>query len=299
MRAVLLAAALLAAAAGAPAASASGHFCDRERSIAAAQQSRLLQFAGFVRRELESAGDDAALVSRSGIDLSRFHLRYSHAGVSLKASGNTRWSVRQLYFACDESRPRLYDQGLAGFVLGTDDPEVGFVSIVWLPAEQSSALAREVLDNARVLRLLAQRYSANAYPFSVRYQNCNQWLLEAMAAAWGRLPDDAQLREHAQAWLAAQGYEPAVIDVGSHALMFAGQFVPFVHLDDHPLDDRYALRLRTSVPASIEAFVRARWPQARRVELCHDARRVVVRRGWEPLAEGCRPAPGDEVFALQ
>ncbi len=75
--------------------------------------------------------------------------------------------------------------------------------------------------------------------------------------------------------------------------------MPFVHLDDHPLDDRYALRLRTSVPASIEAFVRARWPQARRVELCHDAQRVVVRRGWEPLAEGCRPAPGDEVFALQ
>lgn len=294
----MLVVAQLLVAAGARAASASGHFCDRAQPPTAQQQSRLLQFAAIARRELERAGDEVALVSRSGIDLSRFHLRYSHAGVSLKASGNAPWSVRQLYFACDEGRPRLYDQGLAGFVLGTDDPETGYLSIVWLPDEQAVALARTVLDNARALRLLAGQYSANAYPFSVRYQNCNQWLLEAMAAAWGDLPDGGHLRERAQAWLATQRYEPAVIDVGSHALMFAGQFVPYVHLDDHPLDDRYALRLRTSVPASIEAFVRARWPQARRVELCHDAQRVIVRRGWEPLAGGCRPAPGDEVFAL-
>lgn len=298
-RAACLAAVLLLAAACAQAASTAGRFCDQMQPPTAQQQSRLLQFAAVARRELEAAGGDVALISRSGIDLSRFHLRYSHAGVSLKASRNAPWSVRQLYFACDEGRPRLYDQGLAGFVLGTDDPAVGYLSIVWLPRDEAAALARAAFDNARALGLLASGYSANAYPFSLRYQNCNQWVLETMAAAWGDLPHDERLRERAQAWLAAQGYEPAVIDVGSHAVMFAGQFVPWVHLDDHPLADRYALRLRVSVPASIEAFVRARWPQARRVELCHDAQRVVVRRGWVPLADGCQPEPGDEVVALQ
>jgi len=299
LRAAWLAAALLALAAAAQAASTSGHFCDRAQPPTAAQQSRLLQFAAVARRQLESAGDEVALISRSGIDLSRFRLRYSHTGISLRASGNARWSVRQLYFACDEGRPRLYDQGLAGFVLGTDDPEIGYLSIVWLPSQEGAALARAGLDNVRALRLLAGQYSANAFPFSVRYQNCNQWVLEMMAAAWGDLPDDEHLRARAQAWLALQGYQPTVIDVGSQAVMFAGQFVPYVHLDDHPLEDRFALRLRTSVPASIEAFVRARWPQARRVELCHDAQRVVVRRGWQPLAGGCRPGPDDEVIALQ
>ena len=282
----------------AQAAATSARFCDRAEPPTARQQSVLLQFAAVARRELDASGDEVALVSRSGIDLSRFGLRYSHAGISLRASGNAPWSVRQLYFACDEGRPRLYDQGLAGFVLGTDEPAVGYLSIVWLPREQAAALERAVLDNARALRLLAADYSANAYPFSVRYQNCNQWVLEMMAAAWGHLPDDQRLREHAQAWLSAQRYEPAAIDVGSHAVMFAGHFVPWIHLDDHPESDRFALRVRTSVPASIEAFVHARTPEARRVELCHDGQRVVVRRGWEHLAAGCRPGPGDQVIAL-
>lgn len=297
-RAWLLAAWLLVGAAHAQSGSNSTRFCDRPSPLSARQQDRLLQFAAIARRELEASGQSVALVARSGIDLSRFNLRYSHAGVSLKASGNAPWSVRQLYFACDEGRPRLYDQGLAGFVLGTDDAAVGYLSIVWLPREQSAALEHAALDNARALRLLAADYSANAYPFSLRYQNCNQWLVELLAAAWAGLPDDDALRSRAQAWLAGQHYEPQAVDVGSHGLMFAGHFIPWIHYDDHPESDRYALRLRTSLPTSIEAFVRAQVPGARRIELCHDEHRVVIHRGWNPLGEGCRPGPGDEVIAL-
>src|SRR5499427_2941883 len=166
-RAASLAAGLLAAAAAAHAASTSARYCDRVEPLTAQQQGRLLQFAAIARHELEAAGETVALVARSGIDLSRFGVRYSHAGVSLQGSANAPWSVRQLYFSCDEERPRLYDQGLAGFLVATD-------------------------------------YSANAYPFSVRYQNCNQWVIEMLAAAWGGLTDGAALRARAQAWLSNQ-----------------------------------------------------------------------------------------------
>ncbi len=294
----LLAAWLFAGVAAAQSGSASTRFCDRPSPLSAQQQDRLLQFAAIARRELEASGQDVALIARSGIDLSRFNLRYSHAGVSLKASGNAPWSVRQLYFACDEGRPRLYDQGLAGFVLGGDDPSVGYVSIVWLPREQAATLERAALDNARALRLLAADYSANAYPFSLRYQNCNQWVIEMLAAAWGGLDDDAALRARAQAWLLSQHYNPQAIDVGSHALMFAGHFIPWIHYDDHPEQDRYALSLRTSLPTSIEAFVRTHVPDARRIELCHDEQRVVIHRGWDTVAAGCRPGPEDQVISL-
>jgi hypothetical protein len=81
-------------------------------------------------------------------------------------------------------------------------------------------------------------------------------------------------------------------------LMFAGAFIPWIHYDDHPEHDRYALRFRTSLPSAIEAFVRARVPAAQRLELCHTDRHVVIRRGWEPLAEGCVPGPDDRVVAL-
>ena len=297
MRPRALALAALLAAGAAHASLGSPPLCDADRPLGAAEQDRLLRFAAVVKRELDDARGSVALISRSGIDLARFRVRYSHAGVALRTSGEG-WSVRQLYYACDERRPRLYDQGVAGFLSSTDDPALGYVSIVLLPRAQAAELGGAALDNARALRLLAARYSANAYPFSLRYQNCNQWLAELIAAAWGALPDGADLRARAQGWLLDHGYAPAPVEVGSHWLMFAGGFVPWIHVDDHPEDDVYALHFRVSLPASIEAFVHARVPAAERIELCHDERRVVVHRGWTRVAEGCVPEPGDRVIEL-
>jgi hypothetical protein len=280
------------------AASTALRFCDRTSPLTAQQQDRLLRFAAIVKSELDQSGQAVALVARSGLDLQRFNIRYSHAGVSLKASDNAPWSVRQLYYACDERRPRLYDQGLAGFVFGADDPAIGYVSIVLLPRAQADELEQTALDRARALRLIAATYSANAYPFSLRYQNCNQWVIELLASAWGALDDTADLRARAQAWLVDRGYTPRPVEVGSHWLMLIGGFIPWIRFDDHPEQDRYALQFRISLPASIEAFVREKVPGAQRIELCHDERQVVIRRGWEPVAEGCRPEPGDRVVTL-
>jgi hypothetical protein len=297
LRAGLLALLLCAAGSGALAAS-SQRLCDREAPLTAAQQDRLLRFAAVIKRELDDSGASAVLIARSGLNLERFRIRYSHAGISLKASDNGPWSVRQLYYACEERAPRLYDQGMAGFVFGTDDPAVGYVSIVLLPRESAAAIERAALERPRALRLAAGTYSANAYPFSLRYLNCNQWVMELIASAWGSLADDDELRPGAQAWLAAQRYEPGTIEVGSHALMLAGAFIPWVHYDDQPEGERYALRFRTSLPTSIEAFVRSQVPEAQRIELCHNDQQIVVRRGWTPIADGCISAPGDRVIAF-
>ena len=265
--------------------------------MSAQQQDRLLRFAALLKHELDNSGESVALVARSGTDLSRFGLRYSHAGVSLKASDNTPWSVRQLYYACDEERPRLYDQGLSGFLFGTDDPTVGYVSIVLLSGAEATALEAAALDTGPALRLLSATYSANAYPFSLRYQNCNQWVAELLATAWGSLDDAPDLRGNAQRWLEQSGYKPAAVHVGSW-LMLAAPFVPLIHLDDHPQEDLDAMRVRTSVPAAIETFVRERLPAARRIEMCHDGGRAIIRHGWEMLAQGCRPQAGDRVVDL-
>ena len=286
-------------AAGSGAASGSGSlFCDRPAEINAPQQDRLLRFAAVVKQVLDRSGHSVALIARSGMDLSRFDVRYSHAGISLKTSPNGPWSVRQLYYACDESRPRLFDQGMAGFLLGTDNPSVGYLSLVLLPESEGEALARTSLDPRLALDLLAADYSANAYAFSTRYQNCNQWVMELLAGAWGRLDPARPAREEAQHWLQAQGYAPASIGV-SHALLFAAQFVPLIHVSDHPPDDLYALKLRISMPSSIEAFVRQQAPRAERMELCHDERHIVVHRGWQPIGPGCQAGPGDEVIPLE
>ena len=273
-------------------------FCDRPQVHDARQQDRMLRFAAIVRDALDASGEAVALVSRTGMDLRRLGIRFTHSGVSLRDGGDVRWAVRQLYYACDEGRPRLYDQGVAGFLFNTDEPATGHVSIVLLPAGPATQLLRAALDKPLALRLLAARYSANAYPFSTRYQNCNQWVMELLAAAWGELADGDDLRERAQVWLAASGYAPPPVDLDSHWLKFAVALMPLVHLDDHPDADRDGLSFRLSLPSALEAFVRDRLPDARRLELCHDGQQVVVREGWRPIVPGCRPEPGDRVVAL-
>jgi len=274
-------------------------YCDHPAPLNAAQKDQLFRFGAIIKAELDDSGAPLALVARSGLDLSRFGLRYSHAGVSLKASPNTRWSVRQLYYACDERRPRIFDQGLSGFLLGTDNPSIGYVSVVFMPAAEADELERAALDNSRALQLLNATYSANAYAWGLQYQNCNQWVIELLAAAWGQLDDSAGgPRAQAQHWLADRGYEPSQVEIGNRALTWAAAFVPWLHTDDHPTSDIEQMVYRISMPASIEGFVRATVPGASRVEFCHTERRVVVHRGWEPIAEGCVPGPQDRVIEL-
>ncbi len=301
------------------AASGSAHaewlnLCDRQAKVSASQQDKLFRFGAIIKAELDQSGHKAALMARSGLDLQRFGIRYSHAGVSLQASDNTPWSVRQLYYACDERQPRVYDQGISGFLLGTDNPNVGYISVVFLPEDKADELARAALDKRQALSVLGATYSANAYPFSTRYQNCNQWLIELLAMAWGQaqtpsdtgepdaplttLPGPVDVRSQAQSWLKAQAYEPTDIDVGHRWLMWAGAFIPFVHTDDHTQADVDALHLRVSMPAAIEAFVHQRVPQATRVEFCHTEDHVVIHRGWSDLSDGCVPSGEDEVIRL-
>lgn len=297
--AALLLGASAAAQAGLPA------FCQQSIDISAAEQDRVLRFAGAVKNELERSGGRVALIARAGLDLSRFGQLYSHAGIALRDNPGGPWAVRQLYYACDESRPRLFDQGVAGFALGADAPTRGHISLVFPADEDAALLESAALDKRLSLALLGGEYSANAYAYGTRYQNCNGWVAELLASAWGARAHaradsgtSKQAREEAQGWLRAQGYTAGPVRIPSHWLMFAGQFVPLVHMNDHPVDDLHALALHTSVPASIEAFVRRRTPEAKRVELCHTQDRIVVRRGWEPLGAACEPAAGDEVIPL-
>ena len=282
-------------------------YCDSTAPMSAAQQDRLFRFAAVIKQTLDDSGASLALVARSGLDLSRFGVRYSHAGVSLKQGLDTAWSVRQLYYDCDESKPRLFDQGVAGFVLGLNDPAAGYVSVVTLPEAEAAALERAVLDRPQALQALGTRYSANAHAFSVMYQNCNQWVAEMLATAWGPPPDSGspgtstgdEARAQAQRWLAQQGYQPTVFAVGFRPLMWLGRLIPHVHDDDHPPADLAEALYRVSMPASLDAFVQARVPGAQRLEFCQAGARIVIRRGWTPIAEGCVATEQDTTITLE
>ena len=65
-------------------------------------------------------------------------------------------------------------------------------------------------------------------------------------------------------------------------------------MDSSPMSSAH----EACLPSTIEDFVRARFPQSERVELCHDDKQVVIHRGWTPIAEGCKPGDGDRVISL-
>lgn len=282
-------------------------YCEPPPDLSAAQRDSLLRVADVVRQELQRSGTSAALVSRSGLDLRRLGARYSHAGIGLASSPSVPWSVRQLYFDCDQQRARLFDQGLAGFVLGQHDPRVGFISLVLMPEAAAQTLAEAALDERRALSLLGSRYSANAYAYATQYQNCNQWVAELMAAAWGDLKPAAagpparssELRVQAQQWLREAAYRPSSLTPRPRALALVVPFVPWFHLDDHPEASLGAQVFEVSMPASLEAFVRQREPSATRVEICHTPQHIVLRRSWAPLNDACVPEPGDELILLR
>lgn len=299
--AVLLATSLSTAAAPADSSGA----CAGPERFSAAEHDRLLRFAAHVRITLQAQDAPVALLARSGLDLTRFDHRYSHAGVALRDHPLLPWAVRQLYVACDEAAPRLFDQGLTGFVLGGGDADRGHLVLWLVPPEAARALARVADDQAQALSLLDRRYSANAHAFGLRYQNCNQWLAELLGLAWSDAaagvaagPTVADRRSAAQSWLRANGYAGSPMAVGFAPWMALVALLPWLHNDDHPEADLSAGVYRVSMPASIETWLRQRWPQTQRIEFCRDRQRSVRRLGWQPLDEHCTPGPGDEVQAL-
>lgn len=271
--------------------------CDRRHDLSATEQDRLLRFAAVIRQTLTESGAQVALIARSGTDLSRFGLRYSHAAIALASGLDSPWAVRQLYYACNEGAPRLFDQGLAGFVAGSDDAALGYVSLLLLPADAAPALAEAALNKPTALSLVAPRYSANAWPFSTRYQNCNQWVAELIAAAHSPAAPSGAVREDAQAWLKREGYAPVPVRA-SPLMMLAGRFVPWLHFDDQPDELLAQNQVQTSLPESLETLAQQRWPGSRHVELCHGPQGVVKRAGGSALAAGCVPQAGDQVTAL-
>lgn len=275
----------------------SAAFCDKSRQTSANEQDRILLFSAAIRDELDASGSDTVIISRSGLDLSRFHIRYSHSAIATKSDTGT-WTVRQLYYACDEGHPRIFDQGLAGFAAGSDNPKLGYMSILLMPADSAKTVRQASQDTARALGLLATTYSANAYAFSTLYQNCNQWVIELLAIAWGNLTGSGDTRTGAQQWLREADYDPMPVNVNSGILMIASAFTPMLHLNDHPDDEREAMRLKVSLPSTIETFVRQRLPDSQHIELCHNDKQIVVHHGWVPIAEGCQPGDGDRVLSF-
>ncbi len=253
----LACAALLAAMNGVEA----GQACE-EKPVTAQEMRQAFGLALKVRESLDASGAEVALLARVGQDLSKYGLRYSHLAFVWRDHPHGRWLGVHLLNECGTAHSTLYNQGLANFF--ADDMHAWEAMIVLPSAALQAGLAAE-LGSTRPLALHQPAYNMLAYPFSTRYQNSNQWVLEVLADAETQASSPG--RAGSQAWLAAEAYRPDTLRLPSLTRLGGRLFRANVAFDDHPFERRMSGRIDVVSVESVVAFLER-----------HDgARRLVVR----------------------
>ena len=180
---------------------------------------------------------DVVLLARGGQDLSKYGLRHSHVAFAVHEADG-QWRTLHLLNECKGATSTLYREGLGNFIgeTGTHtDIRVGVPS----PALREALKVLLGGDGAAAKALHEPRYSVVAYPFSVEYQNSNQWVLEVLVAAMQQAEGrTVSRRAQAQTWLKAYEYKPSVLHIGVGKRLGARFFSANAATTDHPASER-------------------------------------------------------------
>jgi len=224
-----------------------GRSCE-QRPPTALAVTRAMTLAEHTAARLSQSGANVVVIARAGQNLGEYGIRYSHLGFAYKEGEGSGavWRVVHKLNQCGTAHASLYRQGLGEFFL--DDLWQYEAAIVVL-APQTQAHLRAVLDdNVAVARLDTPAYSMVAYPWSVRYQQSNQWAIETLALAEDPA---AATRERAQAWLRLHGYEPSTLHLSAFKRLGARVASANIAFDDHPNEKRFSDRIETVTVDSV------------------------------------------------
>jgi hypothetical protein len=242
---------VLVLAVGAPAAALAGRHCEEKPlSVAALQQG--LELARRTAEKLDASGAKVVVIARAGQDLSRYGLRYSHAGLAYRDTASGRWRVVHKLNHCGTDHAALYRQGLGEFFL---DSPFRYEAAVMTPTPAAQeALLAILTDRSRVGRMHTPAYNMVAYPWSMKYQQSNQWMLETFAMAQ---QPSVTGRRAAQEWLMRERYVPTSLRIPAFTRLGARMTSANVAFDDHPSEQRYSGRIDTVTVDSLFEWLRS------------------------------------------
>lgn len=227
-----------------------GRPCEAQPMEAAAVEKGMA-LAVRTARALDDSGAQVLLLARAGQDLGKYGLRWSHLGFVYRDDSRQPavWRVLHKLNHCGSDSAALYRQGLGEFFM--DTPFRYEAAFVVLTPQLQAQLLPLLKDNARVAQLNEPRYNMLAYPWSVMYQQSNQWVTETLALA----ADGASTREQAQAWLQREGYVPTTLTLGPLTRLGARMTAANVSFDDHPNAKRFSDRIETTTVDSMFAWL--------------------------------------------
>lgn len=223
-----------------------------EKPATAEGSAKSARLSAQVRELLDGQKHSFALVARAGVDLSEFGLHHSHVGVAWRDHPRGRWYTFHLLNRCGTAQSELLEQSLEDFYnVQLHDYE----ALVAAPSFPMQIRLQKAFFSPMAQTLHDREYNLIAHPFSTKYQNSNQWVLEVMAFALAPVGYVGS-RLSAQDWLKENGFVPSMIPIGAGKRAGARLFSPHVRFSDHTDEEWQAQRYAVVSVDSVIAFMR-------------------------------------------
>lgn len=237
-----------------------GRSCE-EKPTDATTLAKSMELAQKTLQALDGSGAQVALVARVGQDLSKYNLRYSHVALAWRDHPQGRWLVVHELNECGTAQSSLFNEGLGNFFM---DDVFMYESLILIPGQDTQQQLARLLASSTPKRLHEAHYNMLAYPFSTKYQNSNQWVLELLAAA-SNAPGKIETRAEAQGWLRSASYAPQTLSIPAATRLGARMFRANIAFDDHPFERRMTRQIDVVSVDSITRFLRQREPQIQEI----------------------------------
>ncbi len=234
----------------------SGQGC-AEKPATAEGSAKSARLSTQTRELLDSQKHSFALVARAGADLSEFGLQHSHVGVAWRDQPRGRWYTFHLLNRCGTDQSELVEQSLEDFYnVELHDYE----ALIAAPSFPMQIRLQRTFFSAAAKNLHEHEYNLISHPYSTRFQNSNQWVLEVMAAALAPVGYVGS-RLSAQDWLKNNGFTPSLIPIGPGRRAGARLFSPHVHFSDHTDEEFQTGRYAVVSVDSVLRFIKSRDPK--------------------------------------
>lgn len=231
----------------------SGQAC-AEKPATAEGSTKSARLSTQVREMLDGQKHSFALVARAGVNLSEFGLHHSHVGVAWRDHPRGRWYTFHLLNRCGTDQSELVEQSLEDFYnVELHDYE----ALIAAPSFPMQIRLQKAFFSPIAQTLHEREYNMIAHPFSTKYQNSNQWVLEVMASALAPMGYVGS-RLSAQDWLKSNGFVPSMIPIGAGKRAGARLFSPHVRFSDHTDEEWQAQRYAVVSVDSVIAFIKSR-----------------------------------------
>lgn len=194
--------------------------------------------AGFskqIERDLAAQGARVAIVFRSGRASEELPdgVNYTHGAIWVYSTINAEdgrslrgYAVYNLYSGVDgePKRSYLHQDFPADFTSVMVEPRAGVI----IPTPEMQRRIYDVLASPLYVALHQPEYSLVSNPHDLRFQNCNEFMLDVISAAAWETDDRTQIKTNLTAW-----FEPTPIATNGFQRFFAPLVRPSVRTADH------------------------------------------------------------------